>query len=194
MSDSSPDANNQGALQGIKVLDFGQMVSAPFCAKLFSDYGADVIKVESAQGDSLRRFASSPECLQKRPGDSAFFQYLNASKRSVIGQPDDAAVRELIASADLVIEDFDTGSAELAALDVDALRKQHPQLVVLSISAFGRSGPYANRPATEFTVQADCGATGMRWSHWRFYWCNLCCGGRCCCRIGRAAHRAWRAY
>ena len=149
-------------LGAIRVIDFSSRIAGPYVSKLFADGGADVIKVESAEGDPLRRFASSPECLEKRPGDSAFFQYLNASKRSVIGAPGDAAIRELISTADLLIEDFETGSEQLAALDIDALRQQHPQLVVLSISAFGRSGPYAKRPATEFTVQAECGATGMR--------------------------------
>lgn len=149
-------------LSGIRVVDFTSGIAGPYSSKLFADGGADVIKVEPAGGDWLRRFASQPEFLARRPGDSAFFQYLNTCKRSVTGSPADPAIRELIASADLVIEDFPGDSPALAALDIPTLVKQHPGLVILSISPFGRTGPYAHRPATEFTVQAECGATGMR--------------------------------
>jgi len=149
-------------LKHLRVIDFSSGIAGPYASKLFADAGADVVKVESTQGDWMRRHASSPELLQKRPGDSAFFQYLNASKRSVTGSPSDKVIRELIAGADLVIEDFTGGSAELAALGIDGLRNECPQLVILSITPFGRTGDYANRSATEFTVQAESGSIGMR--------------------------------
>jgi len=130
---------------------------------LFADAGADVIKVESADGDWMRRHASSPEFLHKRKGDSAFFQYLNACKRSVTGSPADVEIRDLIASADLVIEDFTHGSTSLHELNIACLRRDFSQLVVLSITPFGRNcGEYTNRAATEFTIQAESGCIGMR--------------------------------
>jgi crotonobetainyl-CoA:carnitine CoA-transferase CaiB-like acyl-CoA transferase len=85
------------------------------------------------------------------------FQFLNASKRSVVGGPDDPAVQRLIAGADLVIESFPPG-----AFEARALAQRQPALVVLSISPFGRSGPWSDRPATEFTLQAESGSIGSR--------------------------------
>ncbi len=149
-------------LSGFRVVDFTSWIAGPYATKLFADAGADVIKVEPVSGDPMRRHASRPEFLQRRPGDSAFFQYLNGGKRSVIGEPDDLKVRELIGSADILIEDFELGSEALRRLDVDALRDQYPHLVVLSLSAYGRTGPYAARPATEFTIQGECGSTAVR--------------------------------
>ena len=149
-------------LADIRVVDFSSGIAGPYASKLFADAGADVIKVESAHGDWMRRHASSADLLKKRPGDSAFFQYLNASKRSVTGSLIDPAIRELIASADLVIEDFPDDSEAYRALDIQALRKQFPQLVILSITPFGHGGPWSKRADTEFTIQAACGSIGMR--------------------------------
>jgi len=149
-------------LSAFRVVDFSSWIAGPYASKLFADAGADVIKVESVQGDPMRRHASSAEFLRKRPGDSAFFQYLNASKRSVTGRTADPAIRELIASADLLIEDFHDDSEEFRALDIQGLRKEFPRLVILSMTPFGHGGPYASRAATEFTIQAECGSIGMR--------------------------------
>jgi crotonobetainyl-CoA:carnitine CoA-transferase CaiB-like acyl-CoA transferase len=149
-------------LSQLRVLDFSSWIAGPYASKLFADAGADVIKVEAETGDPMRHYASKPEFLEKRKGDSAFFQYLNANKRSVTGKPDDDHIRELIASADLVIEDFQGNSKELDALNIEQLKKEFPHLVILSITPFGRKGPYADRPATEFTVQAEGGSTSMR--------------------------------
>ena len=145
-----------------RIVDFSSGISGGYCSKLFADAGADVVKVESAEGDWLRRHSSTPDAFVKRPGDGAFFQYLNASKRSVVGKPNDKHVRELIASADLVIENFAGDSSELAALNIAQLRKDFPQLVILSISPFGRTTSWATRGATEFTIQAEAGSIGMR--------------------------------
>ncbi len=149
-------------LKNLRVIDFTSWIAGPYASKLFADANADVIKVETESGDPMRRYASSEEFLENRPGDSAFFQYLNANKRSVTGSPADAHIQELIASADLVIEDFAHGSDALKALDIDTLQQQYPQLVILSLTPYGRMGPYAHRPATEFTVQAESASTAMR--------------------------------
>src|SRR5690606_25620912 len=110
--------------------------------------GADVVKVEAADGDPLRRWTAAGVDLP--PGeDSALFRFLNTTKRSVVG-----AVGDLAGGADVVVGGVD--------LDVDELRRDHPHLVVVSITPFGRTGPWAGRPATEFTLQAACGSTGSR--------------------------------
>ena len=99
----------------IRVIDFSSWIAGPYTSKLFADAGADIIKIESAQGDPLRKHAPTP---RTDSDDSAFFQFLNASKRSVIGKPNDSHIIDLIASADLIIEDFGTNSANLNALNI----------------------------------------------------------------------------
>lgn len=142
-------------LDGIRVIDFSTGVSGPYCTKLFADAGAEVIKVESPGGDPMRRWSatgSAPEA-----GDGALFQFLHTTKRSVVGEPEDAAIEDLVAGADLVVESYMP-----ARLDIAALRASHGQLVVLSITPYGRSGPYAERPATEFVIQAESGSIASR--------------------------------
>ncbi len=154
-----------GSLTGladVRVIELAGNTCGPYVGKLFADAGADVIKVEPAKGDPMRRYASDPAFLKKRGGDGAFFQYLNANKRSVTGAPDDEEIRKLIGGADLLIEDFSAGSDELEKLDIDQLRAEFPHLVVLSLSAYGRTGPYAERASNEFIVQAEAGATAPR--------------------------------
>ena len=143
-------------LQGIRVVDFSQEIAGPYCTKLFADAGADVVKVEPPAGDSLRRWSASGADLGGR--DGALFRFLNASKRSVVGAPEEPEVDALVAGADLVVEDF--GAATV--LDRAAMCARHPGLVLLSISAYGLTGPYARRPWTEFTVQAECSSIAIR--------------------------------
>jgi crotonobetainyl-CoA:carnitine CoA-transferase CaiB-like acyl-CoA transferase len=147
-------------LRNYRVIDFSTRIAGHYCSKLLADAGAEVIKIEPAGGDPLRRWSSSGADLQGK--DSAFFRYLNTGKLSVIGSPADPHVLELIASADLVIETYAPDAAELAALRELDLAVRFPGAVLLSISAYGRSGPWADRAATEFTVQADSGSLCMR--------------------------------
>jgi len=150
----------QQGLAGIRVLDFSDQIAGPYCSKLFVDGGAEVIKVESPSGDSLRRWSAT----NADPGgdDSALFSFLNAGKQSVVGTAADPHVAALVAEADLVLFadglESDTGER----LDVAALRAAHPSLVILSITPYGLTGPWADRRATEFTLQAESGSIGMR--------------------------------
>jgi crotonobetainyl-CoA:carnitine CoA-transferase CaiB-like acyl-CoA transferase len=147
-------------LAGIRVLDFSDQIAGPYCAKLLVDAGAQVIKVEPPEGDSLRGWSATGADL--RGEDSALFCFLNAGKQSVVGSAADPHVEALLAEADLVIEahglETDTGER----LDVARLRAAHPSLVVLSITPYGRTGPWADRQATEFTLQAESGSIAMR--------------------------------
>jgi len=138
--------SNSGALQGYKVIDFGQMVSAPFCAKLFSDFGADVIKVESPDGDAARHtgpFPNDEPHLEK----SGLFFINNTNKRGVTC---DVATEEgralflrLVAAADILIENNLPGQMKAWGLTYDVLAETNPNLVVVSITPFGQTGPYS---------------------------------------------------
>jgi len=141
-------------LRDLRVVDHSTGIAGPYCAKLFADAGADVIKLEAPGGDPLRAWSATGA----DPGedDGPLFRYLNASKRSVVGSLD-AGSEDLIASADLLIEDRPPG-----AWDRDGLLARHPGLVLLSITPFGLTGPLAHRAATDFTLQAECGSLGSR--------------------------------
>ncbi len=152
----SPD----DGLAGLRVVDFSSQIAGPYCSKLMLDGGAQVVKVEPPGGDSLRAFCSSGADLAG--ADSALFRFLNAGKQSVVGAPEDPHVEELVAGADLVIEAHGLESDNGQHLDVTALRARHPALVVLSITPYGLTGPWAGRRATEFTLQAECGSIGLR--------------------------------
>jgi crotonobetainyl-CoA:carnitine CoA-transferase CaiB-like acyl-CoA transferase len=124
-------------LRGVRVLDRSTGIAGPYCTKLLADAGADVVKVERAAEDPLRA-----------QGTGALFEFLNASKRGVT---DD---RELLAAADVVVCNEPPADDELARARRD--------LVVATITPFGRRGPWVGRPWTEFTLQAACGSTGNR--------------------------------
>ncbi len=150
----------QKGLQGLRVVDFSTQIAGPYASKLLGDGGAHVVKVEPPEGDPLRGWSASGAALGDR--DSALFRFLNAGKQSVVGSPGDAHVDRLIAEADVVIEAFGLENDAGARLDVEALRQRHPALVVLSISPYGRSGPWSDRVATEFTLQAESGSIAVR--------------------------------
>ena len=144
-----------GLLDRLRVVDFSEDIAGPYCTKLLADAGADVVKVERATGDPLRRWSASGAELGS--GDGALFQYVNGSKRSVTGEPGDPEVGRLLAGADIVVE-----SGRLSEADLVGIRESGGGLTVVSISPFGRRGPWAERPATEFTLQALCGSTANR--------------------------------
>ncbi len=140
---------------GLRVLDLSSGIAGPYATKLLADAGADVVKVEGPAGDPLRRWTASGA----DPGDedSALFRYLNASKRAVAGGLDDPAVAALVGAADVLVTDQAT-----PGLDVDALAAAHPSLVVVTVTPFGTTGPWRDRPADEFTLQGWCGSIASR--------------------------------
>ncbi|MGP0030492.1 MAG: CaiB/BaiF CoA transferase family protein [Acidimicrobiales bacterium] len=125
-------------LQGLRVLDFTTDIAGPYCSKLLADAGADVVKVEPPEGDPLRHW-----------GSGALFEYLNTSKRSLHGDGSDLRTR-----AEVILTS--------ARVDTGALWAENPALVIVSLTPFGCDGPWADRPSTEFTLQATCGSTGQR--------------------------------
>ncbi|HET6810204.1 MAG TPA: CoA transferase [Acidimicrobiales bacterium] len=151
-----------GPLSGIRVVELSGGLAPPtgivgygpaYAGKLFADAGAEVWLVEPPAGDPLRRWSAAGADLDGR--DGALFRFLAASKRSLTGALGDPEVDRLVAAADLVIEGLPAGTVEAAGL------LDQPGLVVLSISPFGR-GPWQDRPATEMTVQAECGSISAR--------------------------------
>ena len=150
----------RSGLAGILVLDFSTQIAGPYASKLFVDAGAEVIQVEPPGGDPLRRASATGAPLGDR--DSALFRFLNAGKQSVLGTATDARVRALLAEADLAIEAHGLESDAGERLDAAALRRSHPSLVVLSLTPYGLTGPWADRKATEFTLQAESGSLGIR--------------------------------
>ena len=133
------------ALHGLKVLELGQLIAGPFAAKTLADFGADVIKIEPLDGgDPLRQWRLL------REGTSVWWELQSRNKRSVAldlrSSEGQAAVRALAAEADVLIENFKPGTLEGWGLGWEALHALNPRLVMLRISGFGQTGPYAGKP------------------------------------------------
>jgi len=145
------------ALDGLRVLEIGTFVSAPYCGKLFAGYGADVIKVEPPGGDIARAHGPFKD---ERPNaeTSALFLYLNTGKRSVefdISSPaGHDALLKLVAQADVVVENFRPADMRALGITYEALRAVNPRIVLVSITPFGQDGPYADYRANNLIAFA----------------------------------------
>ena len=150
-----------GILDGVRVLEMGGNVSAPFCAKLLADYGADVVKIEPpGVGDPARQtgpFAGD----DPHPDKSIRFLYLNTNKRGItldVGCEAGAAIlSRLLETVDVLVENFPPADKPDWGLDAGRLAANFPQLITTSISPFGASGPYRDLPATDIVVAAYSG-------------------------------------
>ncbi|MGE0743635.1 MAG: CaiB/BaiF CoA transferase family protein [Rhodospirillales bacterium] len=154
-------AERQGPLAGVRVLDLTRVLAGPFCTQMLGDLGADVIKVERpGAGDDTRKFG--PPFLKGPDGkdtrESAYFMGANRNKRSValdIAAPEgQAVVRRLLEKCDVLVENFKTGNLARYGLGYEDLKKDRPDLVYCSITGFGQTGPYAERPGYDFLIQA----------------------------------------
>ncbi|GBG37531.1 CaiB/BaiF CoA transferase family protein [Mycobacterium montefiorense] len=146
-----------GPLAGLSVVEIATEISGPYAAKQLADLGAEVTKIEPPEGDPLRRWGPfSAGNADRQCG--GLFEYLNAGKR--VTTLDDAS--ELIAHADLLVENLGPGTLEGWGFDNDTLGKINPNLLLLRISAFGQSGPWRGRPATSLTLQAASGWVSAR--------------------------------
>jgi crotonobetainyl-CoA:carnitine CoA-transferase CaiB-like acyl-CoA transferase len=144
------------ALEGIRVVDCSRVLAGPFCAMLLSDLGADVIKVEdTASGDESRTWPPHKD------GESAAYLVINRNKRDIaldLKQPEGVeALKRLVAGADVLIENFRTGTMESFGLGYDTLSALNPGLIYCSISAFGRTGPRKDGAGYEALMQAFSG-------------------------------------
>lgn len=133
-------------LEGLRVLEIGTFVSAPYCGKLFAGYGAEVIKIEPPGGDISRAHGPFRDGVPN-PETSSLFLYLNTGKKSVeldITQPEGrAAFLTLVESADVLIENYKPSEIRALGLDYETLSARNPRVVVISITTFGQYGPYA---------------------------------------------------
>ena len=147
-----------GALDGIRVVELASYISGPYAGMLMADFGADVIKIETPDGgDPFRGWGSTDY--------NPIFGSVNRGKRSVtidLKTPDGIAeARRLIATADVVIENFRTGVLDRLGLGYEELQRCHPRLVYCSITGFGNLGPYATRPGYDTVGQAMGGLLSL---------------------------------
>ena len=145
-----------GALQGVKILDFTQAYSGPFCAMQLSDYGAEVIKME--------RFGSGDQTREWGPfldGKSGFFATFNRGKKSIsVNLREEAGkevIRRLVREVDVVLENFKPGTLEKMGLGYETMREINPAIIYGSISGYGINGPWSRLPAYDNVITAQCG-------------------------------------
>lgn len=155
MTESTP-------LAGLKVVELARILAGPWAGQTLADLGAEVIKVESRDGDDTRTWG--PPFITRSNGDleAAYFHACNRGKRSVTADfrdPDDLRhVKQLIGAADIVIENFKVGGLAKYQLDYASLASNNPRLIYCSITGFGQDGPYAERAGYDFIIQ---GMSGM---------------------------------
>ena len=161
-------AENNGPLSGITVIDLTRILAGPFCTQLLGDLGADIIKIERpGEGDDTRRFG--PPYLHDDDGtdtgESAYFMSCNRNKRSVSidisSSEGQALLLRLIQRADVLVENFKVGNLARYGLGYDDLKKELPSLVYCSITGFGQTGPYAERPGYDPLIQAMGGVMSV---------------------------------
>ena len=153
-----------GPLTGYRVLDMSRVLAGPWAGQLLADLGADVIKVERPKiGDDTRHWG--PPYLKDTAGndteDAAYFFSANRGKRSLtvdITQPEGQdIIRKLAAKVDVLIENYKVGGLAKYGLDYSSLEKVNPKLVYCSITGFGQTGPFAQRPGYDFLIQGMAG-------------------------------------
>ena len=142
-------------LDGLRILDFSTTIAGPHCSRLLADMGAEVVKVESTEGDLMR---SRPV---QRDGFSTMFGQLNAGKKSIVldlKKPEAvAAIKKLAATVDILVENYRPGVMKRLGLDYAELSKVNPRLIYCAISGYGQTGPGAGRPAYAPVIHASTG-------------------------------------
>lgn len=156
MAEPTPDA-----LAGIRVLDFTRVLAGPFCTMMLADLGADVLKLEDpARGDDTRQWGP-PWAEGGYERMSAYFISVNRNKRSLtlnLKSPEGADIaRRLAAQSQIVVENFRPGQMARFGLGYETLSALNPALVYASITGFGQTGPYADRPGYDFVIQGMSG-------------------------------------
>jgi CoA:oxalate CoA-transferase len=149
------ERNATGSFHGLRVLDFATTIAGPHCTRMLADLGADVIKIEAAEGETMR---TRPPV---RNGCSSLFGQLNAGKKSLVldlKSPDAAdVVHHLVKSADVLVENFRPGVMRRLTFDYPSLQPLNPKLVYCSISGYGQTGPSAELPAYAPVIHAASG-------------------------------------
>ena len=151
----------EAPLAGLKIVELARILAGPWAGQVLADLGADVVKVESPQGDDTRTWGP-PFVPDPDGGESAaYYHACNRGKRVVVADFTTAQgqqiVRDLIADADVVIENFKVGGLDKYGLDYASLAALNPRLVYCSITGFGQDGPYAHRPGYDYIIQGMSG-------------------------------------
>ena len=150
------------ALEGLRVVDCSTVLAGPGCARYLADFGADVIKVERPDtGDTTR----SMGWRDPRDGVTLFWKLLGRGKRTIVldlKDPDGlATMLDLVAGADVLIENFRPGTLERLGLGPDVLHQRNPELVITRVTGFGQDGPYASRPGFATLAEAMSGLAAI---------------------------------
>jgi crotonobetainyl-CoA:carnitine CoA-transferase CaiB-like acyl-CoA transferase len=143
-------------LTGIRVLDLSRVLAGPYCTMVLGDLGADVIKVESPDGDETRGWG--PPFTGEARGESAYYLCINRNKRSIVvdfkTEAGRAILHQLIKRSDVLVENFRPGTLARFSLDFESVSAINPNLVYCSITGFGQTGPLRDRPGYDFMIQA----------------------------------------
>lgn len=157
--------SNEAPLKGLKVIELARILAGPWIGQTLADLGADVTKIEAPEGDDTRRWGPPFITRTLENGDTetvaAYFHSANRGKTSVICDFSDptqlGTLRDMIARADVVIENFKVGGLKKYGLDYETLSAINPKLVYASITGFGQDGPRAKQPGYDFLIQGMCG-------------------------------------
>jgi len=149
-------------LQGLKVIEMARILAGPWIGQTLSDLGAEVVKLESPEGDDTRNWG--PPFVKRADGsdgDAAYFHSTNRGKKSVVvdfkTEEGRATIRALVADCDVFVENFKVGGLAKYGLDYATLRELNPKLVYLSLTGFGQTGPYAHKAGYDFMIQGLAG-------------------------------------
>ncbi|QIL73905.1 CoA transferase (plasmid) [Diaphorobacter sp. HDW4B] len=163
-----PEQANEGALNGIRILDLSRILAGPSATQLLGDLGADVIKVERPdEGDDTRKWG--PPYIADRDGsptnESAYYLAANRNKRSIAidiaSEEGKELIHRLLAKADILVENYKAGGLSKYGLSYEQLREKYPRLIYCSITGFGHTGPYASRPGYDFLIQGMGGIMSL---------------------------------
>lgn len=145
-------------LKGLKVIELARVLAGPWAGQTLADYGADVIKLESFDGDDTRQWGPP---FVERDGSASYFHSCNRGKHSVAvdlrSDADQAFIRDLVADADILIENFKLGGLAKYGLDYQTLKQVNPGLIYCSVTGFGQTGPYAHRAGYDYIIQGMSG-------------------------------------
>jgi crotonobetainyl-CoA:carnitine CoA-transferase CaiB-like acyl-CoA transferase len=149
-----------GALSGVRVVELARILAGPWIGQTLADLGADVVKVESPEGDDTRKWGP-PFLDTEGERAAAYFHGCNRGKRSIVAdfttERGREIVRRLAARADVLIENFKVGGLKKFGLDYASLRQVNPRLIYCSLTGFGQTGPYAERAGYDFLIQGMSG-------------------------------------
>lgn len=147
-------------LKGLKVIELARILAGPWAGQTLADLGAEVLKIESPQGDDTRSWGP-PFIEHDGEKSAAYFHACNRGKKSIVVDFKDAesldSLKQLIADADVVIENYKVGGLDKFGLNYDSVKALNPKLIYCSITGFGQTGPYAKRAGYDFLLQGMSG-------------------------------------